>query len=112
SQFPDPKPVGTVSLRPDKTPIPSPITASADAGGAAPAAEAPVPHVKPAPKATNEQAAMAQPSTPKLDLPTKLSGKSSARVVVAKTDTTAPGNAAETPSKPLQLVAPKRPEKA
>ncbi len=112
SQFPDPKPVGTVSLRPDGTPIPSPITASADAGGAAPAAEAPVPHVKPAPKATNEQAAMAQPSTPKLDLPTKLSGKSSARVVVAKTDTTAPGNAAETPSKPLQLVAPKKPEKA
>ena len=52
----------------------------------------------------------AQSSTPKLDLPTKLSGKSSARVVVAKTDTTAPGAAAET-NPPLQLGVAGKPEK-
>ena len=44
----------------------------------------------------SDAAGTAQPSTPKLDLPTKLSGKSSARVAVAKTDTTAPAPAAET----------------
>ena len=95
SQFPDPKPVRTVSLRPDGTPIPSTALASADASeaAAAPAVEAPKPPVKPAPKATT--AAAAQPSTPRLDLPTKLSGKSSTRVAVAKTDTTAPSSIAE-----------------
>ena len=89
SQFPDPKPVRTVSLRPDGTPIPSPAVASADAGEAAPAAEAPKPAAKPTPKAATD-AANAQPSSRRLDLPTKLSAKSSARVAVAKTDTTAP----------------------
>ena len=45
----------------------------------------------PAPKTTSDAAGVAQPSTPKIELPTKLSPpKSSARVVVGKTDTTAP----------------------
>src|SRR5208337_676798 len=97
SQFPDPRPVRTVSLRPDGTPIPSPALASADASEAAAssAVEAPKPPVKPAPKAATAAAAAAQPSTPRLDLPTKLSGKFSARVAVAKTDTTAPSSIAE-----------------
>ena len=53
-------------------------------------------------------AATAEPATPKLDLPTKLSPKSSARIV-AKTDTTAPAAATETtPNAPLQLGSPAR----
>ncbi len=68
-------------------------------------AEAPI---EPAPKTTDEATAVAQPSTPKLDLPTKLSPKSSARVVVGKTDTTAPEQTAQTPT---QEAAPAKPEK-
>ncbi len=112
SQFPDPKPVRTVSLRPDGTPIPSPVVASADASGVAPATEAPNLPAKPAPKATTGAAAIAQPSTPKVDLPTKISGKSSARVVVAKTDTTAPSSIAEAANEPLQPGAMAKSEKA
>ncbi len=55
---------------------------------------------------------MAEPATPKLDLPTKLSPKSSARVV-AKTDTTAPAGATDTtPNAPLQITPIPRPTKA
>ncbi len=111
SQFPDPKPVRTVSLRPDGTPIPSTALASADVSDAAPAVEAPRPRPKPAPKAATDAAAIAQPSTPRLDLPTKLSGKSSARVAVAKTDTTAPSSIAEAANEPLQLGSPAKPER-
>ncbi len=100
-------------MRPDGTPIPSPTLASADASeaAAASAVEAPKPPAKPAPKATTAAAA-AQPSTPRLDLPTKLSGKSSARVAVAKTDTTAPSSIAEAANEPLQLGPTQKPEKA
>ena len=41
-------------------------------------------------------------------MPTKLSPKSSARVVVAKTDTTAPDATAQTPSAPAQPVKPEK----
>jgi cell division septation protein DedD len=44
-------------------------------------------------------------------LPTKLSGKSSARVAVAKTDTTAPGAATDAANEPVQPAAPPKPEK-
>ena len=60
----------------------------------------------------SDTAGVAQPSTPKLDLPTKLSAKSSARVVVAKTDTTAPDASAQTPTDSTQPGAPVKPEKA
>jgi SPOR domain len=111
SQFPDPKPVRTVSLRPDGTLIPTQVATTADASQAAqaadssqaaPPAEPPKPPAKLAPKAASDAAA-AQPSTPRLELPTKLSGKSSARVAVAKTDTTAPASIAEAANEPLQL---------
>jgi hypothetical protein len=55
------------------------------------------------PKTTSDAAAVAEASTPKLELPTKLSPKSSARVVVAKTDTTAPEANAQNPSEPAQV---------
>jgi hypothetical protein len=117
--FPDPKPVRTISLRPDGTPIAAaspPDQAASDAKSAAAPmdspskpAEAPM---KPAPKATSDATGVAQPSTPKIELPTKLSPKSSARVVVGKTDTTAPEATAQTPpNEPRQNGAPAKPEK-
>ena len=112
SQFPDPKPVRTVSLRPDGTLIPSPAVAEGEAGAATPVAETSKPPTKPAPKAAAEASATAQPSTPKIDLPTKLSGKSPVRVAVAKTDTTEPASIAEAANEPLQLGSATRPERA
>jgi hypothetical protein len=116
SEFPDPKPVRTISLRPDGTPIAAasvPDQGSSQATSTAPAApskpaEAPS---KPAAKTTSEATGVAQPSTPKIELPTKLSPKSSARVVVGKTDTTAPNTGA--PEATAQTPAePAKPEKA
>ena len=114
SEFPNPKPVRTVSLRPDGTPIAAAAPPAQSGFDAAPA-ETPIkpsaapaaPSVSasppaPAPKSMSDAAAVAEPSTPKLELPTKLSPKSSARVAVAKTDTTAPDANAQTPSEPAQ----------
>jgi hypothetical protein len=125
SEFPDPKPVRTVSLRPDGTPIAAP-SPSVQAAGDAPPAEAPSPAPKAtteappaespakpfaasAPKMMTDAPAVAEPSTPKLELPTKLSPKSAARVVVAKTDTTAPDGNAQTPTEPAQPGAQVKP---
>jgi SPOR domain len=110
-QFPDPKPVRTVSLRPDGTPIPPSMAATAERTDAAPLSEAPKPLAKPATKPVAESVGSAQPSTPKLDVPTKLSGKSSARVAVAKTDTTASGVATAIQNDTVQSGAPTKPEK-
>ena len=120
SEFPDPKPVRTISLRPDGTPIgaPPPIDQPAsDANVAAAPASAQQAGGSaeriPAPKTASDAAGVAQPSTPKIDLPTKLSPpKSSARVAVGKTDTTAPEATAQTPGEPAQAGAPAKPEKA
>ena len=93
----------TVSLRPDGTPIASSNPPAQSAGVAPPAAApTPPPPVPATPKAATDAApaAVAEASTPKLELPTKLSPKSSARVAVAKTDTTAPDAAAQTPNAP------------
>ncbi len=127
SEFPEPKPVRTISLRPDGTPINSmsppdqpASSASATPAPAAPAAQpskmaeapsAPAPSSQ-APKTINEAAGVPQPSTPKIDLPTKLSPKSSARVAVGKTDTTAPDGTAQIPPGEAQNSAPAKPEKA
>jgi hypothetical protein len=97
SEFPGPKPVRTVSLRPDGTPIAASTAPDVTAGDPAPAA-APPPLSKLGSKTMSDTAGVAQPSTPKLDLPAKLNAKSSARVVVAKTDTTAPDAGAQTPT--------------
>jgi hypothetical protein len=96
SPFPEPKPVRTISLRPDGTVIPA---SAADATASQTPPAQPVqepPKAPPKAAAAPVDAGSPQASTPKIDLPTKLSPpKSSARVVVAKTDTTAPGGAAE-----------------
>jgi hypothetical protein len=123
SEFPDPKPVRTISLRPDGTPIASasPLDVPTSNATAAPAGQpskpadapsTPAPSA-PAPKTTSEATGVAQPSTPKIELPTKLSPpKSAARVAVGKTDTTAPEATAQTPpNEPTQNGAPAKPEK-
>jgi sporulation related protein len=125
SEFPDPKPVRTISLRPDGTPIgavsppdqpasnanPTPAPAQQPSKPAeAPGASAPS---TPAPKMTSEATGAAQPSTPKIELPTKLSPpKSAARVAVGKTDTTAPDGTAQIPPGEAQNSAPAKPDKA
>jgi SPOR domain len=111
SEFPNPKPVRTVSLRPDGTPIAAINPPVQNGFGAAPTetptrqAPASASAAVPAPKTISDAAAVAEPSTPKVELPTKLSPKSSARVVVAKTDTTAPDANAQTPSEPAESGA-------
>jgi hypothetical protein len=112
SEFPNPKPVRTVSLRPDGTPIAAQNPLDQNAMATIPAAASAEASGKLAPKAASDAAGVAQPSTPKLDLPAKLPPKSSARVVVAKTDTTAPDATAQPPRAPAQLAAPvKAPKK-
>jgi len=107
SQFPDPKPVRTVSLRPDGTPIPAASAVPAlDAQPSPPVDEPPKAAAKTQQQKGSDAAGSPQPSTPKIDLPTKLSGKSSARVVVAKTDTTVPEG-----KEPVQLSSIPKAEK-
>jgi hypothetical protein len=110
--FPEPKPVRTVSLRPDGTPFtaanPPDQPAINTNPAAAPPPEAPT---KPAPKTASDASGAPQPSTPKLDLPAKPAAKSSARVVVGKTDTTAPDANAQTPGEAAQNGAAAKPEK-
>jgi hypothetical protein len=112
SEFPNPKPVRTVSLRPDGTPIAAPNSPNQDGSDATPAGAPTQTPAKPEPTTASDAVGVAQPSTPKLDLPAKLPPKSSARVVVAKTDTTAPESNAQTPNEPMQLGAPVKQEKA
>jgi sporulation related protein len=128
SPFPEPKRVKTVSVRPDGSVISTgsePVaTADAAASAAAPAATAaavdaaaapakpPVPRARPSLNAAANGAP--QPATPKVDLPTKLAPpKSTARVPVARTDTTvpvaktdaaAPASASQSPDTPLTAV--------
>jgi cell division septation protein DedD len=59
----------------------------------------------------SDAAAVAEPSTPKLDLPAKAPAKSSARIQVAKTDTTAPDANEQTPTDSTQPGGSSKPEK-
>jgi SPOR domain len=125
SEFPDPKPVRTISLRPDGTPI-GPVSPPDQPASNATATPAPVQQpskpavapsalqpTSPAPKITGDAAGVAQPSTPKIELPTKLSPpKSAARVAVGKTDTTAPDGTTQIPPGEAQNSAPAKPDKA
>jgi hypothetical protein len=121
SQSLDPKPVPvptvplppaamtTAPLPPDPTQIATPIPPTTNPGAAAPASDAPLPPARPAAKAAIEAPGVAQRSTPKLDLPTKLSNKSAGHVVVARADATGHLGPAETPSQPLRRGAPVKP---
>jgi hypothetical protein len=97
-QPPVSKPAPTVSLPPNPTQIATPSPSAANPGGTASAVDVPLPPVRPAPKAAIETAGAAERASHKLDLPTKLSSKSTAHVVVAKADPSGAGTAAETQS--------------
>ena len=112
SEFPDAQTMRAVPLRPDGTQVATRPPSATASGEAAQASDVAKPPAKPAPKAASETAGIAEASTPNLDSPAKLSGKSSARVVVARIDTTAPNAAMETPSQQVQLGAPVKSEKA
>ena len=116
SQSLDPKPAPTVSLPPelDADRDANPFHHQLGRGGASANApfptNAPLPPVRPAPKPAIEVPGVARQSTSKLDLPTKLSSKSDARVVVAKADATGAKAPAER-SEPLRREASVKSEK-
>jgi len=112
SQSLEPKPVPTVSVSvpPDSTQIATQTPSTADSGVAARSTDAPLPPVRPAPKPAIEAAGVAHRPTSKLDLPTKLSSKSDARVVVAKAEATG-AKAPPERSEPPQREASVKPEK-
>jgi hypothetical protein len=97
AQSPDLKPAPTVSPPSDATQIATPTPPAPNSGVTAPASDAPLPPVRHAPKVATEATGVAPRSTPKPDLPTKLSGKSAAHVVLAKAEASDPLPPAETP---------------
>ena len=105
-QLPDPKALRTVSLRPNGTQIATATPSATDSSEAVRASDGPQPSAKPPTKGASEAPGVARPSTHKLDLPTKLSTKPSARIVVAKTETAAPGPEADkAPATPMEPQA-------
>ena len=88
SQIPDLKTVPAAPMGPDVTRIANQPPSATASGEAAQATDAAKPPIEPAPKVAGETGAIAQRTTPKLDLPTILSRKSSDHVVVARTRTT------------------------
>jgi hypothetical protein len=94
--FPEPKRVKTVSVRPDGSVI-----------GAPPATQVPPTEPEASPSKLvvrpSIDASAAEPATPKLDLPAKLPNKTTARVPIAKIDTTVSG---QSPDGPLQISPP------
>ena len=112
-QFPDPKTLQTVSLRPDGTQIATATPSARDSGEAVHANDGPQGPAETDPKGASEAAGVAQPSTHKVDLPTKLSRKPTARIVVAKAETAAPGPEAEmAPEAPAEPQAAPEPPPA
>jgi hypothetical protein len=105
-QLPDPMALRRVSPRPDWTQIATATPSAADSGETVRAIDGPLPPAKPATNGASEAAGVAQPPTKKLDLPTKLSTKPSARIVVAKTETAEPGpEANKVPATPMEPQA-------
>jgi hypothetical protein len=92
------KPAPTASLPPNPTQIATPSPSATNSGVTASAVDAPLPPVRPAPKAAIETAGAAERPSHKLDLPTKLSSRSAAHVVIAKADPSGAGTPAETQS--------------
>jgi hypothetical protein len=110
SQSLDEKPALPRSVSPGSTPRPPPTLSSPDSGVAALPTNTPLPPVRPTPKGANERTGVAQRSTSELDLPTKLSNKSDAHVVVAKADPTgfkAPTERSASPQREASLKSEK-----
>jgi hypothetical protein len=108
SQSPDPQSVTATSMSPDRTPIATLPHSATDWGKAPQKSDAPEP-TKRRPKGASEAAGSAQPSNPKLDLPVKHLGKSTARIVLAEAGAIDPAAPARSP---VQLEAPAESENA
>jgi hypothetical protein len=106
SQSPE-KAAPAVSLPSEPAQVATPTPASAEMG-VAPPSDAPLPPVRPAPKATVQASGAAQRPTPKLESPTKLSGPSGAHAAakLGATGLAAP----QSRSEPLRLGASANPE--
>ena len=100
-QATDPEPAWRVSVRPEGTRIASQVSSAAERRSAA---DAPKPPAKPASEPMNG-------TQPSIDLPAQRRGKVTARVVVGKTGAAIPGAAVDTPSPPLPIGTPVKPER-
>jgi hypothetical protein len=87
SQTLDSEPAPTVLPATDPAQIATPTPTATDSGRTTHATDAPLPPVRPAQKAASQATGVPHRSTP---MPTKLSGESAARKVVAKADAKAP----------------------
>jgi hypothetical protein len=112
-QMPDSKVLRRVSPRPDRTQFATATPSAADSGERGRQSDGPQPPAKPATKGASETVGAVQPSANRLDLPTKLSTRPSARIVVAKTETVAPSPEADkapaTQMEPQAALAPQAP---
>ena len=104
-QTADPEPARRVSVLPKGTQIASQVSSAAERRSAAKATKPPA---KPAPEPINGTAGTTQPS---IDLPAQRRGKVTARMAVGKTGAAIPSAAMDTPSPPLPIGTPVKPER-
>jgi len=104
-QTTDPEPARRVSVRPEGTQIASQVSSAAERRSSE---NAPKPPAKPASEPMNGTVGATQPS---IDLPAQRRGKVTARVVVGKTAAAIPSAAVDTPSPPLPIGTPVKPER-
>jgi SPOR domain len=105
AQTADPEPARGVSVLPKGTQIAAQVSPAAERRSAV---NAPKPPAKPALEPMNGTIGTTQPS---IDLPAQRRGKVTARVVVGKTAAAIPSAAMDTPSPPLPMGTPVKPEK-
>ena len=104
-QTTDPEPARGVSVRPGGTQIASQVSSAAERWSAA---DAPKPPAKPVSEPMDGTVGTTQPS---IHLPAQRPRKLTARVVVDKTEAAIPSAAVETPSPPLPIGTPVKPER-
>ncbi|HZZ25543.1 MAG TPA: SPOR domain-containing protein [Roseiarcus sp.] len=104
-QTADPEPARRVSVRPEGTLIASQVSSAVERRSSA---DAPKPPAKPASEPMNGTVGATQPS---IDLPAQHRGKVTARMVVGKTGAAIPSAAVDTPSPPLPIGTPVKPER-
>ena len=104
-QTTDPEPARRGSVRPEGTQTASQVSSATESRSAA---DAPKPPAKPASEPMNGTIGTTQPS---IDLPAQRRGKVTARVVVGKTGAAIPSAAVDTPSPPLPIGTPVKPER-
>jgi hypothetical protein len=104
-QTSDPEPARKVSVRPEGTQIASQVSSAAKRRSSA---DAPKPPAKPASEPMNGAVGTTQPS---MDLPAQRRGRGTARMVVGNTGAAIPSAAVDTPSPPLPIGTPVKPER-